>query len=74
MRVHLGLVATEPIPLRGGCRQWSVATPFLWNHLLAGPLEGMVSRWKERGPDLDWAPYLSDVACLVWADYVFVGR
>lgn len=72
VRVYLGPLVTEPIPLRGGCRQLSLATPFLWNQLLAGPLEGVVSRWKERGTDLVWAPDLGDVALLVWADNVFV--
>lgn len=72
VRIHLGPVATGPIALQKGCRQGAPATPFLWNHLLAGPLEGVESRWKERGPDMAWALALVGTTLLVWAENFFV--
>lgn len=63
--VHPGPVSTPPIPLRTGCRQESPATPFLWNNMLAGPLEGVVAARRGRGAEISWTPALWDVALLV---------
>lgn len=65
LREHLGPVAAEPVPLGAGCRQGSP------NQLLADPLDGVLSRWRGRDPDVIRAPESEGVA-LVWADEVFV--
>lgn len=60
-----GFYVWRPIVARGA------ATPFLWNVLVAAPLEVLAKKWRDRRPSLAWARG-GQFGLLVRADSLFL--